>query len=324
MARAVVSQARGPGKAVPGEFFSRSLRLIILSGSAAGRQVAGPVAAHRTGRGQPRSNATLVINSNTRDLTAPRSPLQAGPGSGKSLAPLHCQRPCQLHQLRRIQTDYCTTQTAGVLPSLAKQARSGRRSSGLTSSRRRTSGVQWPSAAMNQRFPEKERPALRYFPGDLRDEQRPRRAFQGIEYVVHAAALKQVPAAEHMPLEVIKTHVVGAQNVIESALDAEPNASRPRQPARPRPRSTSTTRPSCARTTHSSRPRAPSVRRPRDVRFRAVRSGNVMGSRGAALPLSRERHKTGARPITDPQMTRFSISLQQGPCSRASASCSGH
>ncbi len=163
---------------------------------------------------------------------------------------------------------------------------------------------------MNQRFPETEHRALRYFLGDVRDEKRLRRAFEGIEFVVHAAALKQVPAAEYNPFEVIKTNVLGAQNVIEAALDSGVR----------RVVALSTDKAAAPINLYGASKlcsdklfiSANNIRGARDVRFSVVRYGNVMGSRGSVVPLFRERRKTGVLPITDPQMTRFSISLQQG------------
>jgi UDP-N-acetylglucosamine 4,6-dehydratase (inverting) len=163
---------------------------------------------------------------------------------------------------------------------------------------------------MNQRLPEAKYRALRYFLGDVRDEKRLRRAFEGIELVVHAAALKQVPAAEYNPFEFIKTNVLGAQNVIEAALDAGVK----------RVVALSTDKAAAPINLYGATKlcsdklfiAANNVKGPRDVRFSVVRYGNVMGSRGSVIPLFLERHKTGVLPITDPQMTRFSISLQQG------------
>jgi UDP-N-acetylglucosamine 4,6-dehydratase (inverting) len=163
---------------------------------------------------------------------------------------------------------------------------------------------------MSQRFPERTHRALRYFLGDVRDEKRLRRAFEGIELVVHAAALKQVPAAEYNPFEFIKTNVLGAQNVIEAALDAGVK----------RVVALSTDKAAAPINLYGATKlcsdklfiAANNIRGPRDVRFSVVRYGNVMGSRGSVVPLFQERRKTGVLPITDPKMTRFSISLQQG------------
>lgn len=107
---------------------------------------------------------------------------------------------------------------------------------------------------MSQLFSEKDYPAIRYFIGDIRDEARLRRALEGIDIVVHAAALKQVPAAEYNPFECIKTNVLGAQNLIEACLDSGVNGSWRCPPTRRLPPSTCTVPPSCARTSCSSPP----------------------------------------------------------------------
>lgn len=153
-------------------------------------------------------------------------------------------------------------------------------------------------------------PCMRYFLGDVRDLPRLRRAFEGIDVVVHAAALKQVPAAEYNPFEYIKTNVLGSQNVIEACLD------------------TGVKRVVALSTDKAAAPinlygatklcsdklftAANNIKGSRDLRFSVVRYGNVMGSRGSVIPFFLERRKTGVLPITDPEMTRFNISLQDG------------
>ena len=163
---------------------------------------------------------------------------------------------------------------------------------------------------MEQKFPVSKHPALRYFIGDVRDVERLRRAMEGIEFVVHAAALKQVPAAEYNPFECIKTNVMGAQNVIEASLD------------------TGVKRVIALSTDKAAAPinlygatklcsdklftAANNIRGHRDLCFSVVRYGNVMGSRGSVIPFFLEKRRTGVLPITDPAMTRFNISLQEG------------
>lgn len=163
---------------------------------------------------------------------------------------------------------------------------------------------------MAQLFPEAKYQALRYFIGDVRDESRLKRAFEGVEIIVHAAALKQVPTAEYNPFECVKTNVIGAQNIIEACLD------------------TSVKRVVALSTDKAAAPinlygatklcsdklftAANNIKGQRDLRFSVVRYGNVMGSRGSVIPLFLERTKTGELPITDPAMTRFNISLQEG------------
>lgn len=163
---------------------------------------------------------------------------------------------------------------------------------------------------MAQEFPESQYPAMRYFIGDVRDANRLRRAMEGIEVVIHAAALKQVPAAEYNPFECIKTNVLGAQNVVEACLD------------------TGVRRVVALSTDKAAAPvnlygatklcsdklftAANNIKGKRNLRFCVVRYGNVMGSRGSVIPFFLERRKTGVLPITDPAMTRFNISLQDG------------
>jgi UDP-N-acetylglucosamine 4,6-dehydratase (inverting) len=163
---------------------------------------------------------------------------------------------------------------------------------------------------MAQEFPEDKYPAIRYFLGDVRDEARLRRALQGIDTVVHAAALKQVPAAEYNPFEFIKTNILGAQNLVEACLD------------------TGVKRVVALSTDKAAAPinlygatklcsdklfiAANNYRGGRDIRFSVVRYGNVMGSRGSVIPFFMEKAKTGRLPITDPNMTRFNISLDEG------------
>ena len=163
---------------------------------------------------------------------------------------------------------------------------------------------------MEQKFPVSKHPALRYFIGDVRDVERLRRAMEGIEFVVHAAALKQVPAAEYNPIECIKTNVMGAQNVIEASLD------------------TGVKRVIALSTDKAAAPinlygatklcsdklftAANNIRGHRDLCFSVVRYGNVMGSRGSVIPFFLEKRRTGVLPITDPAMTRFNISLHEG------------
>ncbi len=159
-------------------------------------------------------------------------------------------------------------------------------------------------------YPPDEWPAIRYFIGDIRDEARVRRALEGIDIVVHAAALKQVPAAEYNPFECIKTNVLGAQNLIEACLN------------------TSVRRVVALSTDKAAAPinlygatklcsdklfiAANNIKGNREIRFSVVRYGNVMGSRGSVIPFFLKKRVEGVLPITDPAMTRFNISLQEG------------
>jgi UDP-N-acetylglucosamine 4,6-dehydratase len=163
---------------------------------------------------------------------------------------------------------------------------------------------------MGQEFPESKYPALRYFIGDVRDQARLLRALEGIDTVIHAAALKQVPAAEYNPFECIKTNVLGAQNVIEACLEngvKKVVALSTDKAAAPINLYGATKL--CSDKLFTA---ANNIRGHRDIRFSVVRYGNVMGSRGSVIPFFLERRKTGVLPITDPAMTRFNISLQEG------------
>ena len=153
-------------------------------------------------------------------------------------------------------------------------------------------------------------PMLRYFIGDVRDPERLRRAFEDIDIVVHAAALKQVPAAEYNPFECIKTNVLGAQNVIDACLDSGVQrviALSTDKAAAPINLYGATKL--CSDKLFTA---ANNIRGTRDLRFAVVRYGNVMGSRGSVIPFFLSQRGTGVLPITDPEMTRFNISLQEG------------
>lgn len=163
---------------------------------------------------------------------------------------------------------------------------------------------------MAQEFPEEKHPAIRYFLGDVRDLGRLRRALEGIDTVIHAAALKQVPTAEYNPFECIKTNILGAQNLIEACLDTEVK----------RVVALSTDKAAAPINLYGATKLASdklfiaanNIRGAKDLRFAVVRYGNVMGSRGSVIPFFLSRRKTGILPITDPAMTRFNISLQEG------------
>ena len=163
---------------------------------------------------------------------------------------------------------------------------------------------------MSQKFPESKFQALRYFIGDVRDENRLRRAMEGIDVVIHAAALKQVPAAEYNPFECIKTNVLGAQNVIEASLDAgvEKVVALSTDKAAAPVNLYGATK-LCSDKLFTA---ANNIKGSRNIRFSVVRYGNVMGSRGSVIPFFLARRKSGELPITDPAMTRFNISLQDG------------
>lgn len=163
---------------------------------------------------------------------------------------------------------------------------------------------------MAQQFPESKYPAMRYFLGDVRDASRLRRAMEGIDLVIHAAALKQVPAGEYNPFECIKTNVIGAQNVIEACLDSGVR----------RVVALSTDKAAAPINLYGATKlcsdklfvAANNIKGNRDIRFSVVRYGNVMGSRGSVIPFFLARRNAGVLPITDPAMTRFNISLEEG------------
>ena len=163
---------------------------------------------------------------------------------------------------------------------------------------------------MGQIFSDITYPCMRYFIGDVRDQDRLRRAMEGIDIVIHAAALKQVPAAEYNPFECIKTNVLGAQNVIEACLDSgvkQVVALSTDKAAAPINLYGATKL--CSDKLFTA---ANNIRGHHDIRFSVVRYGNVMGSRGSVIPFYLERKSSGVLPITDPAMTRFNISLQEG------------
>lgn len=163
---------------------------------------------------------------------------------------------------------------------------------------------------MSRVFTDRQYPGIRYFIGDVRDEARLRRALEGIDVVVHAAALKQVPAAEYNPFECIKTNVLGAQNLIEACLDSGVRrvvALSTDKAAAPVNLYGATKL--CSDKLFTA---ANNIKGSRDIRFSVVRYGNVMGSRGSVIPYFLEMKRTGVLPITDRNMTRFNILLQQG------------
>jgi UDP-N-acetylglucosamine 4,6-dehydratase (inverting) len=163
---------------------------------------------------------------------------------------------------------------------------------------------------MSQEFDPKKYPAIRYFIGDIRDGDRLRRALEGIDTVIHAAALKQVPAAEYNPFECIKTNILGAQNLIEACLDSSvSNVVTLSTDKAAAPINLYGATKLCSDKLFTA---ANNIIGSRDLRFSVVRYGNVMGSRGSVIPFFMERRKTGVLPITDPSMTRFNICLDDG------------
>lgn len=162
---------------------------------------------------------------------------------------------------------------------------------------------------MQQRFPQ---PVMRFFLGDVRDGTRLRQAMRGIDYVVHAAALKQVPAAEYNPMECIKTNIHGAENVIAAALENEVKrviALSTDKAANPANLYGATKL--CSDKLFVA---ANNIAGGHATRFAVVRYGNVVGSRGSVVPVFKQLLANGATelPVTDPRMTRFWITLEQG------------
>ena len=163
---------------------------------------------------------------------------------------------------------------------------------------------------MAQKFPSSKYRGVRYFIGDIRDRDRLKRALEGIDIVIHAAALKQVPAAEYNPFECIKTNIIGAQNLIENCLDTDVKcvvALSTDKAAAPINLYGATKL--CSDKLFTA---ANNIRGKRDLRFSVVRYGNVMASRGSVIPFFMKQKNTGILPITDSRMTRFNITLQQG------------
>ncbi len=163
---------------------------------------------------------------------------------------------------------------------------------------------------MTQIFSDKKFPQLRYFIGDVRDKDRLFRAMEGIDIVVHAAALKQVPAAEYNPFEAVKTNIIGAQNVIEAAIDRgvkQVVALSTDKAAAPINLYGATKL--CSDKIFVA---ANNFKGKHDIKFSVVRYGNVLGSRGSVIPFFIEKRKYGVVPITDKRMTRFNITLDEG------------
>lgn len=161
---------------------------------------------------------------------------------------------------------------------------------------------------MRQEFRDYEK--LRFFIGDVRDKERLLRAFDGVDYVIHAAAMKQVPASEYNPIEAIRTNINGAENVINAAIDRRVK----------RVIALSTDK-ACNPINLYGATKLCSDKLfiagnsyvgDKDTKFAVVRYGNVVGSRGSVIPFFMNMRKSGVLPVTDPRMTRFWITLNQG------------
>lgn len=169
---------------------------------------------------------------------------------------------------------------------------------------------EFKQSQMEQGFAPEHRQRLRFFLGDVRDGERLKRAMTGVRYVIHAAALKQVPAGEYNPFEFVKTNVIGAENIINAAIDSNVErvvALSTDKAANPINLYGATKLCSDRLFVSGNNYSASSV-----TRFSVVRYGNVVGSRGSVIPFFLEKRKTGSLPITDPRMTRFWITLEQG------------
>jgi UDP-N-acetylglucosamine 4,6-dehydratase (inverting) len=163
---------------------------------------------------------------------------------------------------------------------------------------------------MSEDYPKSRYPAMRYFIGDVRDASRLKRACEGVDTIIHAAALKQVPAAEYNPMECILTNIHGAQNVIEAALDSgvrDVVALSTDKAAAPINLYGATKL--CSDKLFVA---ANNIKGKREIKFSVVRYGNVLGSRGSVVPYFLKKRAEGVLPITDPAMTRFNISLEEG------------
>jgi UDP-N-acetylglucosamine 4,6-dehydratase/5-epimerase len=151
---------------------------------------------------------------------------------------------------------------------------------------------------------------MRYFIGDVRDAQRLERAMEGVDIVIHAAALKQVPACEYNPFEAVKTNVMGAQNVIDASIRCGVK----------KVVALSTDKAAAPINLYGATKlvsdklfvAANNYRGKHDIKFSVVRYGNVMGSRGSVIPFFMARKNDGVLPITDMRMTRFNITLKKG------------
>ncbi|MCB0496663.1 MAG: UDP-N-acetylglucosamine 4,6-dehydratase (inverting) [Cyclobacteriaceae bacterium] len=163
---------------------------------------------------------------------------------------------------------------------------------------------------MAQEYPESNYPAIRFFVGDVRDKERLLRAFEDIEIVVHAAAMKHVPIAEYNPDEAVKTNIIGAQNVIDASLKTgvENVVALSTDKAAAPINLYGATKLASDKLFVA----ANNIKGKRKIRFSVVRYGNVMGSNGSVIPFFLSKRNEGELPITDPNMTRFNISLDGG------------
>lgn len=163
---------------------------------------------------------------------------------------------------------------------------------------------------MAQEYPADKYPQIRFFIGDVRDYERVRRALKGVDYVIHAAAMKHVHIAEYNPMECVKTNILGAENIINACLEVGAE----------RVVALSTDKAAAPINLYGATKLASdklfvaanNIRGWNKIVFSVVRYGNVMGSNGSVIPFFMTKKKSGVLPITDPNMTRFNISLQGG------------
>lgn len=163
---------------------------------------------------------------------------------------------------------------------------------------------------MAQEYPTHKYPQIRFFIGDVRDFPRIKRALKGVDYVIHAAAMKHVPIAEYNPMECVKTNILGAENIINACLETDVE----------RVVALSTDK-ACAPINLYGATKlasdklfiaANNITGWNPIKFSVVRYGNVMGSNGSVIPFFIDKKKDGILPITDPEMTRFNIPLDGG------------
>lgn len=163
---------------------------------------------------------------------------------------------------------------------------------------------------MRQVFPDSAKSPVRYFIGDVRDRDRLYRAFHGVDLVVHAAALKQVPACEYNPFEAVQTNIIGGKNVIDAAIDCGVKRVLTISTDKAvNPINLYGATKLCAEKLFID---GHAYAGHRDTRFSCARYGNVVGSRGSVIPIFLEQRRKGRITITDPKMTRFWITLEQG------------
>ncbi len=163
---------------------------------------------------------------------------------------------------------------------------------------------------MAQEFPPEKFKSIRYFIGDVRDKERLLRAMESIDTVIHAAAMKHVHLAEYNPMEAVKTNILGAQNVIDACLAN--NVKRVVALSTDKAAAPINLYGATKLTSDKLFIAANNIRGKRDIKFSVVRYGNVMGSNGSVMPFFYQKRKDGILPITDKQMTRFNISLDEG------------